>query len=519
MDDLGDLPRGIVEVHHTLTPFIRQRHDALHVRRVLTAHLNSHVKSGESILAPTNLSLLESTLQVEEESSFACIQHEYLSCIRANLKARNEYANLSTQHDNYGISRVDESRASSDTALSSETSLLSFLDIEKQRRRHERFRLIQGLVDQLAEKAPSSSDYFNPKKLEVLNDVGSLPPVPPEVLVPAGVYHDSAKTDLKDLVDRLERSVLRAKLLLKKEQKLLEKVRANTSTLNSEQDSGSRQQALGLTRNELINWMETELSKAGDSSSEPAGQDAGTVENRGKEYIESQLAFIGRIYDQYLDVRKQLVAATHDEVTPPNTAMIDEAEDFTGASADANVEEPEDVTRILAYPYLEELLSLSTEQKSMIQQRSYLTSSLIRQLKNASQDLDRLTDESHLLPSYPMPNMTQQKSHLGDPISFEEDISNQTKPNLSNRAKAWVFAAESSSIATKEAVLERLEDGEAALAGAHQTLGEFQLLLGQELPRDAGPRSRPLVQSSQGNMWATLDGNLGVIRTEDLDMD
>ncbi|PQE20919.1 chromosome segregation SMC common bacterial type protein [Rutstroemia sp. NJR-2017a BBW] len=515
MDDLGDLPRGIVEVHHTLTPFIRQRHDALHVRRVLTAHLNSHVNSGEGILAPTNLSSLESTLQVKEESGFACIQHEYLSSVRANLKARNEYASLSAQHDDHGILRVDESRPSFDTAPSVETSL----DIEKQRRRHERFRIIQDLVDQLAEKPPSSSDYFNPKQLEVLNDVGSLPPVPPEVLVPAGVYHDSAKTDLKNLVDRLERSVLRAKLLLKKEQKLLEKVRANTSALNSEQGSGSRQQALGLTRNELINWMETELSKAGDSSSEPAGQDAGTVENRGKEYIESQLAFIGRIYDQYLDVRKQLVAATHDEVPPPNTAMIDEAEDFTGASADASVEEPEDVTRILTYPYLDELLSLSTEQKAIIQQRSYLTSSLTRQLKNASQDLDRLTDESHLLPSYPMPNMTQQKSHLGDPISFEEDISNQTKPSLSSRAKAWVFAAESSSIATKEAVLERLEDGEAALADAHQTLGEFQLLLGQELPRDAGPRSRPLVQSSQGNMWTTLDGNLGVIRTEDLDMD
>jgi hypothetical protein len=518
MDDLGDLPRGIVEVHHTLTPFIRQRHDALHVRRVLTAHLNSHVNSGESILVPANLSLLESTSNVKEESSFACIQHEYLSCVRANLKARNEFASLSTQHDNHGILRVDESRPSPDTSLTSETSLHSFLDIEKQRRRHERFRIIKGLVDQLAEKPPSSSEYFNTKKLEVLNDVGSLPPVPPEVLVPAGVYHDSAKTDLKNLVDRLERSVLRAKLLLKKEQKLLEKVRASTSTLNSQQESGSRQQALGTTRNELINWMETELSKAGDSSAEPAGQDAGTDENRGKDYINSQLAIIGRIYDQYLEVRKQLVAATHDGVSPPNTITIDEAEDFIEASPDEVVEEQENVTRISAYPYLEEFLSLSNEQKSIIQQRSYLTSSLTRQLKNASQDLDRLTDESHLLPSYPMPNMTQPKGHLGDPISFEEDISNQTKPSLSSRAKAWVFAAESSSIATKEAVLERLEDGEAALADAHQALGEFQLLLGQDLPRDAGARSR-LLGESQGNMWATLDGNLGVIRTEDLDMD
>ncbi|KAM3086727.1 hypothetical protein ACMFMF_000668 [Clarireedia jacksonii] len=491
MDDLGNLPRGIVEVHHTLTPFIRQRHDALHVRRVLTAHLNFHVNSGGSILVPTNLSLLEPASNVEQESGFACIQHEYLSCVRANLKARNEFAALSAQHDNHETSEVNESRLSYDTAIDSEISLNCFLDIERQRRQHERFRIIQGLVDQLAEKPPSSSDYFNPKRLEVLNDLGSLPPVPPEVLMPAGVHHDSDKMDLKNLVDRLERSVLRAKLLLKKEQKLLEKVRASTSTTNSQQESGSRQQALGTTRNELINWIEMELGKAGDSAVEPAGQDAGTAENRGKDYIDSQLASIGRIYDQYLEVRKQLVTAIHDELSPPHTTTTDNAEDSTEALPDESMEELEGAMRM---------------------------SGLTRQLKDASQDLDRLTDESHLLPSYPMPNPTQPKNHLGEPISFEEGISNHIKPNLSSRAKSWVYAAESSSIATKEAVLERLEDGEAALADAHQTISEFQLLLGQVLPRDAGARSQPLAYLSQENMWATLDGNLGVIKNEDPDM-
>lgn len=515
MDDLENLPEGIKQIHHILSPYIRQRQDALHVRHTLAIHLNSNVNSGERILTPTNLSLIEPTSEVTHGLGFPGVQHEYLRSLQANLKAQRDFVTISTKcEETESYSKI---RASThDKTTPKELYLHAFLDLEKQRQRQKRFRIIQEIVDQLSQMPAATQNYLDPKSLEVLRNVGSLPSIPSSVIAPTKHLPDSDRIDLKSLVDRLEKSVLRAQLLLKKEQKLLAKVKAGATTSKDQREQGGRQHALGTTRNELINWIEMELGKAGEVASE--GQDPSMPEHRGREYIDSRLASIKQIYGQYLEIRKRLIiAATGDLSTPLPT----EVEDSSCVLTDQDPNEFSNLTNVPAYSYLEDLVLISNEQKSTMQQRSYLTSSLTRQYKEAGKDLDRLVDESHLLPMYPMQTVTSQRKRLGEPISFEEDISNSDKPSSSSRAKAWVFAAESSSIATKEAVLEKLEDGESALAEAYQTLNDLQILLGclpegQGVEEDVVARRQKLGISNIGGVWSTLDGNLGVIRTDDL---
>ncbi|KAG4029732.1 hypothetical protein MFRU_014g00350 [Monilinia fructicola] len=522
MDDLENLPESIKRLHLALSPYIKQRQDTLHVRRVLAAHLNSNVNSGESILTPTNLSLTDPTSEVTQGLGFPGVQHEYLRSLQANLKAQEDFAAISTQHDE--IESHSKIRARThDQATSKEVSLRTFLDLEKQRKKQERFRVIQDLINQLAQKPAAEQDFLDPKSLELLRDVGSLPPVPPIVLAPAEHHQDSERIDLKSLVDRLEKSVLRAQLLLKKEQNLLAKVRAGTTTSKDQPEQGNRQLALGTTRNELINWIEMELGKAGDSSAAPEGQDPSIPEYKGKEYIDSQLASIKQIYAQYLETRKRLIVAASEDLATPLPIAVG-ATDSSAVVVDQPPNDTANITDVSTYSYLEDLVLISNEQRSTVLQRSYLTSSLTRQHKETGKDLDKLVDESHLLPAYPMPTVTSQRKRLGEPISFEEDISNSDKPSLSSRAKAWVFAAESSSISTKEAVLERLEDGESALAEAYQTLNDLQVLLGclpegQGVDGDVVGGRQKLGISNIGGVWSTLDGNLGFIRTEDSILD
>ncbi|THV55594.1 hypothetical protein BGAL_0006g00460 [Botrytis galanthina] len=521
MDDLATLPEGIRQIHHTLSPYIKQRQDALHVRHVLAAHLNSNVSSGDSFLTPATLSLAEPTSEVTQGLGFPGVQHDYLRSLQANLKAQRDFAAISSQRDEpESLSEIQAK--TNDKVGSKEISVHAFLDLEKQRQRKERFRIIQDVVDQLAQKPAATQDYLDLKSVDVLKNIGSLPPVPPSVMAPIEHLQDSERTDLKSLVDQLEKSVLRAQLLLKKEQKLLAKVRTDASTPRDQQEQGNRQKALETTRNELINWIETELGKAGDSPAASEGQNPSVPENIGKEYIESQLASIKQLYGQYLEIRKRLIVAATENLT---TSLPTEV--GTDDSSDMLLDEPANDTsstrNASTFSYLEDLVLISNEQKSTIQQRSYLTSSLAKQGKEASKDLDRLVDESHLLPTYPTQTVNNpQRKRLGEPISFEQEISNSDKPTLSSRAKAWVFAAESSSIATKEAVLERLEDGESALAGAYQTLNDLQRLLGC-LPEEQGAEGdagrQKLGISNIGGVWSTLDGNLGVIRTDDLTSD
>jgi hypothetical protein len=151
------------------------------------------------------------------------------------------------------------------------------------------------------------------------------------------------------------------------------------------------------------------------------------------------------------------------------------------------------------YPYLETTLMVSSEQKEIIQQKSHVTITLSKQLKEGSQGLDRLADESHLLPTYPISAPGSQRKGLEGAVSFGEQMSNHEKPDSSLRARAWVFASESANYALEEAVSERLEEGAKAISEAGETMSGLEVLFGRE---------------GKDDLWGTLDGNLGVIKEE-----
>lgn len=473
-----------------LEPYVKKRQDASKIRQVLSSHLNSHLSAtnGQTVHRP--LSLIETTCVVETTHGIRGLQKEYLRCARANVKARNEYAAVSKEH-HAAISQDEMTSVSNQSTISLSTA--SFLDLTRQQQKHERLCIIQDYIDSLSQKPAASAEHLDPEL--ALRDVDSLPKVPAEVLNPASAASNTPGLDLKALVDQLEKSVLRAKLLLKKEQKLLAKLRSENRTSTANRDD--RLQALGLTRNELINWIEAEMEKAGDG---PENIDEGAQshsDNRGKDYIDGQLAAIQRQYARYIDAREALIISTS-TTTNPTTTAVDEVSD----SQDTSDELPKSESMQIIYPYLERMVDVANQQKAAIQQRSHLTISLAKQVKEASQGLDRLADESHLLPAYPMPTSNSQRK---GPLSFNDELAQHEKPDSSNRATAWVFSAESSSHALKDAVSEQLETGGTALEDLQGSLSKLQSLLGYEQSPSGG------VELQKQDIWERLDGSLGMI--------
>jgi hypothetical protein len=265
---------------------------------------------------------------------------------------------------------------------------------------------------------------------------------------------------------------------------------------------GGRLQALGTARNELISWIETELAKAGESSADPDQQDFKTTEKKGKDYIDTQLSSIQRQYAQYTKARQAMIIAATGSLDKPAPTTT---EDDTAAAAQKEEAGKSNAMSHVLHPYLEELTFVSNQQKSMIQQKSHVTIGLAKQLKEAGQGLDRLAEESHLLPSYPLAGSHRKET------SFAEEISSHEKPDSSHRARAWVHASEVASKATKEAVAEKLEEGEAAILEARQVLLDLQHLLGEDA--NNGNESKNLSK----DVWSTLDGHLGVIKRDGID--
>jgi hypothetical protein len=516
MDDSNNLPEVIKKVQSALEPYIKQRHEVDQIRRILAVHFSSHVNPNERQISRP-LALIEATHSGEQTSSgIKGVHKEYLRCIRANIKARKEYARISKehqvktedqQHSRTGV--ITSSKSQNDSAI----SLNLFLDLIKKRRKHDRLRIVQDYFDMLAQKPASTIDHFDPKT--IFKGVESVPQLPSEVMNVSGPTFNSEGTALNELLDRLEKSVLRAKQLLRKEQTLLAKAKVDSQSPNktSTTGPGGRLQALGTTRNELINWIEVGLAEAGDLPPEPySGQGFARLDERGNDYIDAQFALIRRQYAQYSKARQALLLTTTGKLDAPVSIVADDSTDTT---TEKSQPENSNLTSHIMHPFLEEIVSVSNEQKSMIQQKSYLTISLAKQLKEASQGLDRLADESHLLPAYPMPAAISQQKGLDGPVSFGDEIPNHEKPDSSHRARAWVFASGVASSATKDLISEKLEEGEMSVLEARKTLLDLQRLLGEDVGLDGWAQKHGTTKNGRpersDDIWVTLDGHLGVI--------
>jgi hypothetical protein len=494
MEDLDGLPEALKKTGHSLQPFVKPRQEVAQIRRILSSQLSIHLDSNGGLPVSRPLSLVDPNSNIDAiPHGVRGTQKEYLRCVRANIKARKEYSKASKEH-RAGLESQGpnvDARECSTCQDGFENSIESFLGLVRQRQKHERLRISQDYIDMLSQKQAASAEHL--KQQEVWKGLKIMPKVPAEVVNACASSHMPDRKDLKTLMDQLEKSVLRAKMLLKKEQKLLAKLQANNAI--APVHHGRRLQAIDATRHELISWIEVELGRTGDSPLEPE-DDHNSVKpaKQRKEHIESELITIQRQYVRYTKARQGLVAASSSKLEPPTSIELDEN---NGLQLTNEILNGADGTNQVIHPYLEAMVLVSNEQKVIIQQRSHLTITLSKQLKEGSQGLDRLAEESHLLPAHPMLAAISQRKALEGAGSFGEQMSNQEWPDTSRRARAWVFASDSATNATKDVVSEKLEEGATYVVEAEKALSKLKNLLGGDGKED---------------IWARLDGNLGGIK-------
>ncbi|KAM0280727.1 hypothetical protein ACHAQH_003897 [Verticillium albo-atrum] len=291
----------------------------------------------------------------------------------------------------------------------------------------------------------------------------------------------------------MEKVVLRTKLLLRQEQKLLDGVRKRVEPHKDTISDAARLHALNTTRNELINWIETELSKAsgGDADGGNAEESALSHFKAGKADVDisEQLAEVKSRYASYIATRKSLLTLVSQQSRPTlKPDLMLEARRVEESEASPAP------TRHLVLPYLEDLLDLSRQQKSMIQQKSHVNTILAQQVKDARQMLEHLAEESQLLPSHPMPGVK------GGKAGFDEHVSAATseKPDTASQVRPWVYAADSAKIVTMEAVAEKVEEGHLALEGSMKALHDVDQLLGR---KRSGCQTMPVGDTTEDDIW------------------
>ena len=526
---------AFAQAQDSLAPYIRPRKEASQIRQVLAAHLDSQLNPAAGHAQGPVLSLVRESTSVKNTSgTISGLRKEYLKALRANIKARREYdrvCNSNTLRNGDLTSRdvVSGPSYSGTDLLSKSDHLDGYLALIKQRQRHERLRILQDYVDKLEQKSAAATSFLD----QTNPQLSGLPQLPVEIVAStaSGVQEPDYKA-LKDLIRGLEQAVLRAKVQLRNEKQLLEQFRAGSSKqgrgdLNSVPRDVQTLQALGRTRNELITWVEEELGKAGDSEPQEAPETHHQSSPDTKGSLEDQLTLVKAQYSRYVQARKTFIDTIAETVEP--VLAIDPSEKKEGEAED-NEMETTPLTTWIVSPYLRDLQLTSNEQKFSIQQKSHLTVSLAKQHKETVQLFDRLAHESHLLPAYPQ---STSKASRRDHNQFDQDaMTGKEMPSAAHRARAWAYAAESASATTKDSVLASIEEGESAIEGAREMLSTLEGLLGRRQNGSVEPAlqegdiwtsettssranvnrlSQQTSSSAQGDIWAMLDGNLGVL--------
>ena len=530
-DVLGGQGFPLPQVTNSLAPYIKTRQEALRIRRILSVYFESNIEGLPArTLSATSLAALGECIELEKiPSEISGLRRSYLKALRANVKARIEYAQL-TCDSSHGTKVIRQKERHDEEG--SREAIETYLALTREQLRFEKLRILQDYLEMLSHKEAAQPDYL--QMCSILKGVG---PSPETIQMP--VYHETlgptSAIKIQALTTRLEKTVLLAKNALDNQKTLLGKIRQDQ---RSQQNSGqtttisarTRIDALTRSRDELINWIEKHLAKT--SQSNEASDDIPISDSSDVPLdIEKRKQKILNKYEDYVEARKSLVALMSFSdsflLQDRNQRAADIESQLQDQTVDRNRHKASSVL-----PYLTEyLIPTANAQKTVLRQESHLSRTLASQIKATMQVLDRLAEESHLLPSYPIlarqprfQNVVAALRSKSSLSAYRETTDNEDDSKLISQARQWAFAADAARSAKQEAVKERLDHGNAHLSTAKTLVKELQEIIGVdkegneeiEAEEDIWTESiiakseKKTTSSGRTGIWAGLDGSIGI---------
>ncbi|KAI0898312.1 hypothetical protein F4806DRAFT_354864 [Annulohypoxylon nitens] len=501
-------------------------HNRVHPREEVTAVRQNLARDlaqslgVEQLGSPLSLVDIETTVTPSEtlQGSY----REYIEAVKKNIDIRSEFIKLQEEHD------AATASLSSPSEEDQQAQLLELqLEINALEQEHERLAIADKYLEELDRQPAAAPDFLDSDLM--FKDCTSLPELPKELMDGFTQDKEGPNREIQELLSRLQKAMLRNKLLAQREKQNFEKLKAKNPIEPGSLSPEIQLHALNAVKDSLINWIEGMLTKAGGDEDEPSILESPTKPRQGeteKFDRDAHMAEIQKGYQDHIELRKDILALV---------AQLKQLKIEPLKKQEQQEWEPEEVLSsstkpqaFLLMPYLEKLQSISREQKGLIQEKSHINTALAKQQHDLNKLLSHLVDESNLLQKFPANTSSKQQS-------FGEVTKGANKSSVTTQVEPWISAANSAQIAMLEAVFEKVEEGQVAAEDAMEALDQVRKLLNKEevepeqshgeqetserdlwVEDDAGTRVRrnreKKAEKPKGeSIYAKLDGNLGLI--------
>ncbi|KAH8432156.1 uncharacterized protein LDX57_009798 [Aspergillus melleus] len=513
-----------------LTPYIKSRQEALRIRQALTVHLRSHIVFAEDnpdhpdLHAQSHLSLCapqDAVVDVKRiPPEFTGLRREYLQALKANVEAKKTYQS---------ISEAAQTPPAEATPLDPTSDLQAYLRLLRERRKHAKLQVFQHYLQQLKTRDVPTPEDFEGNENRNTNHL-----VPPEEFGEGRQNGSRSGQGVEELIHKLERAVIRAKVQLDREKMLLEELKAKQRP-QEEISPAARVVALQRTRDELVQWVEEKLVSVGNGDDGPMQEPSADEIEESARLLEEQKAHIAEQYDAYVEARKRLLDAASRACQPIANAAPSPPERAVD-NVQPTIEETPSLDPLNVLSFANDiLLPLSKSQRALATQKFYLAGLLSKEKATALRMLNRLREESHLLPEYPILARQQRFKNAASALNSRQTAppSEPSKPDeVVALAEAWAFASEAVGTNEREYVEQKVEEGGEAAEDAQRVLQEVYGIMKQDLEetlrerQDDGPEEDIWAQEAQTTRprgrrgtrsegrsqgpWSGLNGTVGL---------
>ncbi|GFF30858.1 hypothetical protein IFM46972_03050 [Aspergillus udagawae] len=530
----ADIPTDVPPFARPLAPYIRTRQEALRIRQALTSYLRSQIDFADDDSENPNChSQSHLTLCVPQDAvvnvkripaEFTGLRKEYLQALQANLAARREYYSL-TEKVAPAKARTKGTKTES-PSIDHSSELQTYLRLLRDRRRHAKLQVFQHYLQELKERDSNISERIGDRASQG-QQIMSLEESDEECKSTGRDADDGIEV----LVHKLERAVIRAKAQLDRERNLLEVLKSQLAPASTDVPPAVKVAALQRTRDELVQWVEEKLVSVGNADDAPVHDLSREEIEESARLVEDQKAQIAAQYVAYVEARKRLLDAASRACQPvamASTKLSRQSVDLGKlAIGDRSPLDPLDVLSFTS----ENLLPLSKTQRALALQKNYLSGLLTKERSTTLRILNRLSDESHLLPEYPLLTHQPRFKHISS--RHATSATGLPKPDeVVTLAESWAFASEAAARNEHQYIEEKLAEGQEAATDAEHVLQEVYNMFNQDLEetlRDQqsseedsndiwasearSTRSRTRATRSQQHPrgpWAKLNGQLGI---------
>lgn len=506
------------QIAKALAPYIRPRHEALRIRRILSIFLAQSMGMENPLSITSLISPGEDTHVKRIPPEVSGLRKNYLKAVQAQVKARDEYDRLTQELDEGALVAMRQEQQHIEDAAS--THVITYLEFLQAQRKYQKLMILQSHLDLLAQKDAAQIDYLSMDS--IFKEIAPAPVLPSPTS-----FEDklASENTTKSLLLRLQKALLRAHGSSEEEKQSLAQAlseqQSKTTLKNADPPNASAQAfALKQTRDELVHWVEEQLAQGGQGEEAFKEELSAEMEETTLDIGQRKKAIKAK-YDRYLQTRKSLLALLSAKRHAPLNKPAGAQNDITLQLRNAKKEQTEnrcDKASILL-PYVTEyLIPATSAQERFLQHESHLSKILEGQSQETVHVLERLAHESHLLSNYPYLASQQRFKNtvtaLGGPQVGSEIGKEAESASL---ARAWAFASSAARSRKQDEVRERLEHGEKHAQIAKDRIRELRgILLGDvelqaaEKDEDQAGKQSEMKPSNKNGIWAGIDGNLSL---------